>query len=322
MISLNQAPLTKNTKVFVAADLDVPLKDGSILDTYRLDCMAETLEYLVQKGASVLLAGHIKQPHGVPNPDLSTKHLSSYFAQKYPGANIRLLENLRFDLREEENDPVFAQELASLADIYVNEIFDTSHRLHTSIVGVPKLLPSYAGFHLQKTVDTLKKVLENPNRPLVVIIGGAKLESKKPAVTAFLKLADYVLLGGKIGLDWTDSRPTNLQLPIDYAQDNKDIGPQTIAKFTQIIKTARTVVWAGPLGAYEDPSFLQGTQKIAEALAVSSAFSIVGGGDTVAALKMVNQLQHINFVSTGGSAMLQFLATGTLPGLEALNNNG
>jgi 3-phosphoglycerate kinase len=328
---LQEADVREGTKVLVRYDLDVPVSDGKILEKYRLDAGLETLHYILAKKGFPIIAGHMGKPDGKVVPELSTKQLLPYFNENLGEGAFDLLENLRFDPREETNDPTFAQELASKANIYVNESFATCHREHTSIVGVAQKLPAYAGLHLQTEVTALKKLLDKVEHPFITIIGGAKLESKMPVVSKFLKLADFVLLGGMLGLAWQNksapaSRPNNLVLPVDYAQDNKDIGPKTIDIFTQGIDTAKTVLWAGPMGMYEQPEFLEGTRRLAKRIAEKTVedgiYSVVGGGDTLAAIQLCVNLEKFSFVSTGGGAMLQFLADGNLPGLKVLGYEG
>jgi len=231
------------------------------------------------------------------------------------------LENLRFNFGEEKNDAAFAQELASKADVYVNECFSTSHRAHASFVGVPKLLPSFAGFRLMEEVNTLKNILDNPTRPLVAVVGGAKVETKGPAVTKFLEICDCVLVGGKLAHAFSTVSSDHLLVAHDFSNNGFDIGPKAIATFVDIIKTAKSVIWAGPLGLCEE-GYLEGTQSVAAAIIESCAFSVVGGGDTIAALKGLGLLSKFSFVSTGGGAMLEFLIKGNLPGLEALGYRG
>jgi len=322
MVSVEKANITNGTRVFVRCDIDVLVENEKISETFRLDVLLETLNFIIQKSGKPIIAGHIGRPEGKVVKELSTQYLLPYFNEKLGEGKFELLENLRFDPREETNDETFAKELASKADIYVNESFATCHREHASIVGVPKLLSSYAGFRLQKETNTLNKVLQNPEKPLVVIIGGAKIESKAPVISRFLEIADHVLLGGKIGQEWKKNIPVNLILPTDYAPESKDIGKETIAKFAEIIRNAKTVLWVGPLGMYEDERFINGTSKVALVITENPRiFSVVGGGDTITALNNLGHLQKFSFVSTGGGAMLEFLAKGTLVGIEALNKN-
>ncbi len=326
MTSIEKANITQGTKVLVRCDLDVPIENGAILETLRLDRALETLEYIVGKGGFPVIMGHIGKPKGTYEEKLSTKQLLPYFQERLGADNFELLENLRFDHREETNDVNFASELAKKADIYVNESFATSHRKHTSIVEITNHLEAYAGFELIKEVTTLEKIVKSAQKPLIAIIGGAKLESKKPVITKFLQIADNVLVGGKIGLEWTEKIPENLLLPADYATDNKDIGPQTISTFIEKINNSKTIIWAGPMGLFEDSTCEAGTKEIAQAIANNTknnqVYSVAGGGDTINAIQKLNSLENFSFISTGGSAMLDFIANGTLPGLEALHTNG
>lgn len=323
MQSIELADIKAETRVFVRADIDNPIHQGRILDTYRLEQCLPTLGYLKQKRAKIIIAGHIGKPNGSYNEELSTKQLIPYFNEKLGENNFELLENLRFDPREETNDETFAVELARMADIYVNESFATCHRKHASIVGIPKLLPAYAGLRLIKEVEALSKVLKNPQRPLVAVVGGDKIESKKPAILKFLEISDAVLVGGILGINWIGQKPKNLYLATDFVNEAKnDVGPRTIQTFSKIIQTAKTIIWAGPIGMYTIEEYAKGTYAIAKAIAESRAFSIVGGGDTVAAIKKAGLENKFNFISTGGGAMLEFLVKGNLPGLETLDYHG
>ncbi len=303
----------------VRSDLDVPIRDGVVLEPFRLDTSLKTLKYIIDKGGLPVICGHMGRPKGQVDSALSTIQLKTYFGNKLSGP-YELLENLRFDPREEANDPAFAKELAQKGDLYVNECFSTSQREHASFVGVPKLLPSYAGFQLIKEVELLNKVLENPARPFVAIIGGAKIESKKPVIEKFAKIADAVLVGGRLALE----EPIKLDkvfCPVDYI-DNKDIGPRTLEGWKAIIATAKTIVWAGPVGLFEDDRYSMGTRAVAELvgrMAVQGCFTLAGGGDTVTALNKFALFDMFSFVSTGGSAMLDYLVEGTLPGIKVLN---
>jgi len=318
--SLSSAKVTFRTKVFVRADLDVPVKDGRVMETYRLECLLSTLKYLLSKKAEIVIAGHMGRPKGTFVEELSTTQLKPFFDKNLGEETYTLLENLRFDPRERENDPEFAKELAEKADLYVNECFSSCHREHVSIVGIPKLLPSFAGFHLEKEVSTLSQVLKDPRRPLIAIVGGAKLESKAPAVQKFLESCDFVLVGGKIALEYSqknDSPNQKLILATDYVSNGLDIGPKTVAKFAEHIKKAGTIVWSGPMGLYEE-GHTEGTKSVAQAVLESGAFSVVGGGDTISDLQDLGVLDKFSFVSVGGGALLEFLIKGTLPGLEVL----
>lgn len=323
----------KNKKVLVRGDLDVPLQNQKIADDYRLEVMLPTLNYLIENQARIIFVGHLGRPKGQVKEELKLKPIAEWLTAKnfpvhYCDSNcfsnqdlkiggIMLLENLRFDPREEENDESLALELASMADIYVNECFATSHRKNTSIVGVPKYLPSFAGLRLAEEVKTLSKVLKNPQRPLIFIMGGAKNETKIPLVKKFSKIADTILLGGTLMYAQKLEGVSKVRFPVDAVRID-DIGPKSIKLFVEQINQAKTVVWNGPLGRFEEEEYSQGTLKIAQAIVESETFSIAGGGDTIAALNKFGLRNKIDFISTGGGAMLQFLADGGLPGIKAL----
>ena len=322
MKSLTEAPIVSGTKVFVRCDIDVPIKNGVIGETFRLDNLLETLRYVIDKGGIPIIAGHIGKPDGKYAEELSTKQLIPYFNEKL-GDNFEIIENLRFDPGEEENDDNYARDLASKAEVYVNESFATSHRKHASIVGITKYLPSYAGFRLQKEIGSLNKALNNPERPLVVVIGGVKLESKMPVIEKFQLISDSVLLSSLLSANWDKEITQNIVLSNNKNKEDMDIDLGTRENFKKIIQEAKTILWAGPLGAYEKDEFIAGTRdialKIAEVTEKQGVYSVIGGGDTIAAVNKLGLLTKFSFVSTGGGAMLQYLAEGTLPGIEALN---
>ncbi|MBU3942777.1 phosphoglycerate kinase [Patescibacteria group bacterium] len=301
----------RNKRVLVRCDFNVPLDDqGNVVDDFRIKQTLPTLKYLQGENAKIILISHRSDKRSL---DSAWKRLGEYIDTR----EIKFLDNLRLNKGEEMNDDKFAKELAGLADVYVNEAFGVCHREHASIVGVPKYLPSVAGFLLQKEVKILSKVLEDPERPFVAIIGGAKLESKAKVIDKFLEIADQVLIGGKIGFA-LKIKSEKLFIPTDYV-DDFDIGPETIETFTNIIKKAKSVVWAGPMGKFEESKYQKGSKVIAEEIIKSGAFSVVGGGDTIAVLNKLNLKDKFNHVSTGGGAMLAFLAGDELPGLKALN---
>lgn len=321
METLRDANINPNSKVLVRCDLDVPVENGLPGETFRLEQCLPTLRDILQKQAVPVICGHMGRPGGKPTPNLSTEILRPFFDEALGKDSFILLENLRFDAGEEANDVEFAKTLASNGDIFVNESFASSHRAHASIVGVTKFLPSYAGLRLEQEVEHLNRILQSPAHPVIAIVGGAKLESKKPVVLKFVEIADMVLLGGKLGLSWTEGIPSNLGLPLDYSTENKDIGQQTVNHYREIISTARTIIWSGPMGQFEIPEYANGTKYVAEAVAAATmngAFSVVGGGDTIAALQKFGYADKFTFVSSGGSAMLDFLVDGTLPGLKVL----
>lgn len=337
MKSIREAEVA-GRKVLLRADLDVPLQDGAVADDFRIQAALPTIEYLVKERAKVIIVAHLDRPRGKVVEDLRldpvakklSRHLQAIHklddcvgpkvkaaVEAMAEGDVLLLENLRFHPGEEKNDPQFAKELAFLADIYVNDCFSTSHRRHASFVGIPKLLPAYAGFELEKETMILCSIIVKAERPLILVVGGAKAATKAPLVKKLAKIADKVLLGGTLMFEQSLEGIPNVLLPVDAVRID-DIGPQTIKLFEKEIKKAKTIVWNGPLGVTLKKEFEAGTRAIAEALAKSDAYTIVGGGDTVAALDRFGLRDKMGFVSTGGGAMLQFLADGTLPGLEAL----
>jgi len=328
-------------RVLVRCDLDVARDDqGNLTEDFRLQKMVPTLKLLLESDVKqVIICGHLNRPGGqVKEEDRLDKvakrlsellgrpinKLNNTLPEKLPGDKLVMLENLRFCSGEEANDELFAKTLASYAEIFINECFSNCHRNHASIAGITKFILPYAGLQLTGEVKMLSSVLSNPKRPLVVIIGGAKLETKVPVIQSFLSIADYILVGGKVGFEALESKKITvstdqkLVYPLDGAPDNKDIGPQTISKFVKVIKTAQTVVWNGPLGMFEEEQFMVGTKAVAEAIVYLRVNSIIGGGDTIAALQKLDLLDKMTFASTGGGAMLNLLAGNSLPGIAAL----
>jgi 3-phosphoglycerate kinase len=231
---------------------------------------------------------------------------------------VLLSENLRFFDGEEKNDQVFARKLASLADCYVNEAFAASHREHASIVGVPKFLPHAAGLRLEKEVEILERVLKKPKRPFVVIIGGAKIETKLSVIDNLSNIADTVLVGGKLPQEIRNTKVKNNVLVGKLTQNSKDLSSDSIEKFKEKIAKAKMIVWNGPMGIFEEKENEQGTREIAEAIAKSKSEKIVGGGETIWALKKYGLEGKIDWISSGGGAMLEFLSGKILPGITAL----
>lgn len=331
-------------KVFLRTDLDVPIENGQIGDDTRLLDGLDTLNYLLDNSAHVILAGHLGRPEG-KDEKLSLKPIADWFAQKFHSNakegklrdfdgwqilnNLYLLENLRFYREEETSDPVFSQKLANLTDVYVNDAFASSHRSHASIAGIAELLPHFAGFMLKKEIDTLSTLMDNPKRPLAVIIGGAKIETKLPVVEKMHQFADYVLVGGliaeetrvllKVQHEQVESRKSAL-LVADLNGDKTDITSKDAENFLQIVSLAKTIIWNGPLGKTEgnEGNLEIGSAKLAKGIVESGAYTVVGGGDTIAYLKKIGLLDKFSFVSTGGGAMLEFLSGDKLPGIEAL----
>lgn len=332
----------KDKIVFLRADLDVPILNAIISDYSRLEAWFPTLEYLVRKGAQVIVAGHVGRPEG-RDSKFSLEPVASWIASKINSKpveieleefngwklaeNVFVLENLRFNTGEEANHDEFSKKLSKLAQVYVNDAFASSHRAHASIVGITKYLPSFAGLHLQKEVEELSKVLQNPKRPLTVIIGGAKIETKLPLVEKMHKFADYVLVGGeiaendkvllKVAHEKIQGQKSAL-IVADLTQNGKDITVKSAENFVQLSQNSQTIVWNGPMGLVEEQEGVEGTKIIAQELSKISAYKIVGGGDTIAYLKKLNLLDKFDFVSIGGGAMLEFLAGVKLPGLEVL----
>jgi phosphoglycerate kinase len=322
-------------RFLVRLDLNVPVENGVIIDDFRIKSSLETLNFIKKNGGEIIIIAHCEGNKGEKcNLDEATKELKKYIP------DLKVLPNLRENKAEKENSPEFAKELASLADIYVNDAFSVCHREHASIVGIPKLMPSYAGFQLEKEIKNLEKTF-NPTHPFVFILGGAKFDTKIPLIERFLEKADTIFIGGALandllkesGVDVKQSlvskETTNLSkylnhpkiLPItDMVWSGEkivDIGNKSIEKLCVKIKESKFVVWNGPLG-FTEAGFTEATLKVAKAIAESDTRSIIGGGDTLSALKDSGLLEKFTFVSTGGGATLDFLANGTLPGIEAL----
>jgi phosphoglycerate kinase len=306
----------KNKRVLVRGDIDIPEEDFT-----RLEAIKPTIDFLRQNNNTVILGGHLGRPEGKFEEKFSVKPVAEWFAQKildtkyqpldaswidgrFRGFEINrdfvILENLRFFPEEENNDSEFAQELAALGEVYVNEAFATCERAHASIVGVPPLLPHYAGFRLAKEVEVLSKVLEEPARPLAVFIGGIKWETKEAFAAKMKMAADLVVVSKEIS-------------------SGPDVPGEIIDRYQNQITAARTIIWNGPFGKVEDPAYQNGSRRLAELIAGNkTAFKIVGGGDTVAFLQKLGVLDRFDWVSTGGGSMLKFLSGEKLPGIEAL----
>jgi phosphoglycerate kinase len=353
-------------RVLLRADFNVPLKDGGITDDLRIRAAMPTIEWLLAHGAEVTACSHLGRPKGGPDPRYSIEPVRQRLAQLAP--SVALLENLRFNPGETANDPGFAQELIAGQDLYVNDAFGASHRAHASIVGPPQFLPSAAGRLLQREVEVLLPLRARPERPFVVILGGAKVSDKLGVIDALSKVADALIIGGgmcftflkaqghhiggslveedqvetcrrllesgvkihlpsdltvlgpggKIGDPSTGGEVRQVGADVPDGWMGLDIGPGTAAEFTDVILEARTVLWNGPMGVFEDPRFAAGTQAVAQALADTKAFTVVGGGDSAAAIKQFGLDREVAHVSTGGGASLELLELGDLPGLQAL----
>lgn len=303
----------KNKRVLVRCDFNVPLSDkGEILDDFRIKESVPTTEYLIKKGAKVILMSHLGRPEGKVVERLRLKPVAQRL-EKLLGQKINLLENLRFNPGEKLNNESFAKELAEKGDIYINDAFGACHRAHASIVGIPKFLPAGAGFLLEKEIRILSDLMQHSKKPLVAIIGGAKVETKAKLINKLLQVADCILVNPLMG-----KTSNKIIAPLDVLDSKKDIGEKTIKLFKEKIAEAKTILWNGPLGLIEDERFSKGTAEIARAIAQSNAFSVVGGGETVEFINKLGLIKKFNHVSTGGGAMLAFLSGEKLPGLEAL----
>ena len=379
-------------KVLLRCDFNVPMaKDGSgtITDDKRIRAALPTIQYLLDNQAAVIACSHMGKPKGKWKPELSlapvAKRLSELLGKEVvmardvigpdatakaaalqPG-QIMLLENLRFEPGEEKNDPAFAKALAEMAELYVSDAFGTVHRAHASTAGVASYLPAVSGFLIQKELEIIGGALQNPQRPLVAVLGGSKVSSKIGVINNLLELADTVIIGGgmaytfakaqggEIGTsllepDWIDyagemiqkaaAKGVKLLLPVDnvcakeFSADAEpelypagqipadrmgmDIGPETRKIYAEAVKDAGTVIWNGPMGVFEFPAFAKGTEAMAEALANSDAVTIIGGGDSAAAVQQLGYADRMTHISTGGGASLEFMEGKELPGVAAL----
>ncbi|MBI3632226.1 MAG: phosphoglycerate kinase [Candidatus Vogelbacteria bacterium] len=353
-------------KVLLRLDLNVSLKDGAVFDDFRIKGSLPTLNYLKDADAKIIILSHLGEggtetlrpvadylkvsllPIKI---DVSLKDRVAHMQN----GEVIILENLRQDKREVVNDPEFAKELASLGDIYVNDAFSVSHRNHTSIVALPKLLPHYAGFLLQSEVENLSKLF-NPDHPFLFILGGAKFETKINLVKKFLDIADKIFIGGalsntifkKMGYETGVSLVDEKEMNLDFVLNNKkivlpmdvtvrdamgdsvklpdqvlknenilDMGPESLEATKKMIDDAKYILWNGPMGNFEK-GLKQITEDLATHLSKSGAKTIVGGGDTLTAIRDLDLVDKFTFTSSGGGAMLDFLVNGTLPGIEAL----
>jgi len=308
-------------KFLVRCDLDVLDEKGEIKEDYRLFSAVKTLNFILQGQGFAYICGHIGKTQE-PNETFSTKKLKDFFLKHLVNENFELMENLRFDPREEQKDEEYARELALGKDYFVNESFATSHRDHSSITLVPRLIPAFIGFHFEEEIENLDYVRNAHRRPLNVLIGGAKIESKMPTIQNFLKFADHVLVGGKLMFEESLKNNPKIILGID-AIDRMDIGPATVEEFKKYLLDSKVIFWSGPLGKVEDEKYAAGSLAVADLISKSGAYSVVGGGDTLSFLDKHNLMDKFSFVSVGGSAMLEYLSTGKLVGLEAvIKNNG
>ncbi|HEY4499844.1 MAG TPA: phosphoglycerate kinase [Candidatus Paceibacterota bacterium] len=317
--------------------------DFNTEDDWRMNASVPTLKKLLNQARAIVILSHKGRPNGI-EPKLSlrkeAKRLQQLlkknvifitdfqFAnireriQKGPKGTIFLLENLRFQKGEGENDPDFAKALSGLGDIYINDAFSVSHRANASVAAITQFLPSYAGLALELEIKNLTKAMQQAKQPLIMVLGGAKIDKKLLIFKNLSGKVSFFLIGGLLNEQILQQKDKKLILPIDFIKENGqilDIGPKTAALFAQYIKKAKTIIWNGPVGKIEEKQFTQGTHVIARAIAENTkAFRIVGGGETVMFLKKLKLDKKINFISTGGGAMLDFLAGKELPGITAL----
>jgi phosphoglycerate kinase len=376
-------------RVLVRVDFNVPLEAGRVSDDTRIRAALPTIELLRERGASLVLVSHLGRPKDGPDPALSMRPVGARLSEllgvpvaQAPAVvgeeveqmaadlgegEVLLLENSRFEPGETENDPKLAAALAALADAYVNDAFGAAHRAHASTEGVAHLLPAYAGLLLEREVTELTRVIEDPERPLVVVLGGAKVSGKIGVIERFLEIADQILIGGAMcfsffrakgiptggslveeegvklaeaALERAEGAKCELRLPVDLVLGESfdaattrrevegvevpdgwiglDVGPKTAGAYASSIGAAGTVLWNGPMGAFELEPFAAGTRIVAEAMAKAPGITVAGGGDSVAALRQFGLAEQIDWLSTGGGASLELLEGKRLPGVEAL----
>lgn len=378
-------------RVLMRVDFNVPMQDGTITDDRRIRAALPTIKHAIEAGGKVILMSHLGRPKGKPDDafrlDPVAKRLSELLGQpvqkvddcigadveqavaKLEPGDVLLLENVRFYAQETDNDPEFAKALAALGDIFVNDAFGTAHRAHASTTGVADYLPAVSGFLMEKELEFLGGAVEEPKRPFVAILGGAKVKDKIAVIESLLNKVDTLIIGG--GMAYTflkaqgyevgnslldgerlefcrsimakaEEKGVELLLPVDvvvakeYGPDAEhkvvssrempadweglDIGPETAKRFSAAVKDAGTVVWNGPMGVFEFEAFAKGTLSVAQALADSSAVTIIGGGDSAAAVEQMGLADKMTHVSTGGGASLEFLEGKVLPGVAALDD--
>lgn len=334
-------------RVLLRVDFNIEQSNiGEIEEHFRLDIVKKTVDLiLAAPHVKLALLTHFGRPEGKPDPAYSVSQLVGaverslgrkvVFVPDCIGepvtqalANLKegevlLLENVRFYPEEEKNDEAFAKKLAAPFSLYVNEAFSVCHRAHASVEAITRLLPSSAGLRLIKEITELDQVRFSPEHPAIAIIGGAKIETKLPLIAALEKNYDALLIGGKVANEALDQKLTfsdKVLLPKDFDSSARlDIGPQTIAYFTQIIGMAKTIIWNGPLGKFEEKPYDTGTDAILHAILESEAYVVIGGGESLAVLEKASAIKNISFVSSGGGAMLEYLGGESLPGILALS---
>jgi phosphoglycerate kinase len=329
-------------KVILRVDFNVAIENGKVKESFKIAAAKETLDYLLARNCKVAMVSHLGRPDGKADPEFSLDQVVTdaemilgdkiVFVPDCIGEKVAealenlsegalLLENVRFYAGDEENDAEFAKKLAENFDVFVYDAFAVCHRDHASITGVAKILPSCAGFRMQEEIAELTIIKDHPIPPAVAIIGGAKIETKIPVIKFFEGKYDYVLVGGKIANEAIDQNipfSEKVILPIDFVDDRLDIGPKTLEKFKGIIASAKTIAWNGPTGKFEDEKYAVSSNEILEAVIASGAFVLVGGGETLEILEKNHAMDRISFVSTGGGAMLDYLAGAEMPGIKAL----
>lgn len=332
-------------KVLARCDLDVPLAQGGrqkiVADDTRLRLALKTINYLQNKKAKIIILGHLGRPEGKREESYSLapvverlRKLLKAEIELFPnvlGEKVQsrveamkagealVLENLRFYPGEEKNEEEFARQVASLGEVYVNDAFAVSHREHASMVGIPRFLPSFFGINFCQETAVLLRVFHESTRPVVIVLGGKK-KSKLDAAQLLLGWADRILIGGElVEIDGIGGFAQHKKVLADLTKKGEDITLESAREFGKIVAQAGTVIWSGPLGAYEDARYIKGTRVVAEALVKSKAFAVIGGGDTEAAFTKLGLVRRINFVCSGGGAMLHFFALrGLLPGIRAV----
>ncbi len=382
--TLDDLPVERGQRVLVRVDFNVPLRDGKIEDDLRIVSALPTITALLERELTVVCASHLGRPKGKVDPASSmapvAEHLGPLLGRPVPLApriygsaveetiagagecGLVMLENLRFDAGEEANSPGFSTNLTQGYDAYVNDAFGASHRAHASIVGPPRVLPSAAGFLLAREVEVLGRLIDDPERPFIAVLGGAKVSDKLGVIDALLDRCDTVLVGGAMAFTFFLAQghavgdslvepdmvgeckrlldtgrvhvPTDVVIAQEIADDAEthtvvadaipehwlglDIGPATVAEYEGVLGGAATVLWNGPMGVFEVTPFSMGTRAVAAAVAGSSGFTVVGGGDSAAAIRQFGLADRVDHVSTGGGAALELIEQGDLPGLEAL----